>query len=135
MRKLLLAAGIWAAMAAMSPAQTADVDIRGVISRQFDAFQADDFVTAFTFASPAIQGLFQTPERFGEMVRRGYPMVWRPAKVDFSGLSERGGRMYQSVLVTDQQGKLHLLEYEMIRTEDGWEINGVQFKQPGALGA
>ncbi len=125
--------GLWAAGAAW--AQDAGSQIRGVISSQVEAFQADDFDTAFSFASPLIQGIFGSPERFGQMVQQGYPMVWRPANVEYTGLTERGGRMFQNVLITDQSGAVHLLEYEMIQTEDGWEINGVQFKRPGALGA
>ena len=116
-------------------AQSAGEVIEGVIQNQLNAFQADDFDTAFTYASPMIQGMFGSPERFGQMVRQGYPMVWRPAGVEYTALTERGGRLYQNVLITDQAGQLHLLEYEMIETSDGWEINGVQFKRPGALGA
>jgi len=122
-------------LAGQAAAQSTEESIRSVISSQFSAFQQDDFDTAFTFASPMIQGMFGTPERFGDMVRNGYPMVWRPADVDFAALDRRGGRMYQNVLITDQAGQLHLLEYEMVRTEDGWEINGVYFKRPGGAGA
>jgi len=116
-------------------AQTVDGAIRGVIQAQIDAFLADDFETAFGYASPMIQGMFGTSERFGDMVRSGYPMVWRPGSVEFAGLQERDGRMFQTVLVSDRSGVLHLLEYEMIETPDGWEINGVRMKRPGALGA
>ena len=116
-------------------AQQEELDIRQVIQQQFDAFQVDDFATAFTFASPMIEQMFGTPERFGQMVRDGYPMVHRPAHVEFTDLVERGGRLYQNVLIQDAAGVLHLLEYEMIETSQGWEINGVRFKRPGALGA
>lgn len=124
---VFLAGAVWA--------QSAAQDIQGVISDQFQAFQADDFGTAFTFASPNIKGIFGTAERFGEMVKRGYPMVHRPADVDFTTLSERGGRQYQNVVITDQSGVLHVLEYEMIETGSGWQINGVQIKKADALGA
>ncbi len=82
-------------------AQDADADIRAVISEQIEAFKADDFETAFAFASPAIQRMFGSPAQFGEMVQNGYPMVWRPAEVRFSGLETRDGRTVQSVVVTD----------------------------------
>ena len=52
--------------------------IPDVIGRQLEALEADDFARAFTFASPMIQGMFGTPENFGAMVKRGYPMVHRP---------------------------------------------------------
>ncbi len=122
-------------MAGIAAAQDAGEAIRTTIQNQLDAFQADDFETAFTFASPLIQGIFQTPERFGQMVTSGYPMVHRPADIQFTDDFERAGLIYQNVLITDQAGALHLLEYEMIETSDGWEINGVRFLRPDALGA
>lgn len=108
--------------------------IRQVITKQLLAFQADDFETAFTFASPTIQGIFQNPERFGAMVRNGYPMVWRPADVQFGGLDSRGGRQVQTVFLTGQDGRLYEAVYEMVLTGDGWEINGVAIR-PADLGA
>ena len=116
-------------------AQTAGDTIRSVIGGQLEAFEADDFVTAFGFASPTIQGMFGTPERFGEMVRNGYPMVWRPGEVTFSDRREVGGRTYQTVLISDREGRLHMLEYEMVEGGDGWKINGVRFLRPPSLGA
>lgn len=135
MRRHVLMAGLVLALSGPVPAQTTDELIRDVIANQIEAFRADDFDTAFTFASPAIQGMFGTADRFGQMVRQGYPMVWRPADVRFGGLTARAGALYQSVLITDTKGTIHLLEYEMISTPDGWEINGVRLLKPGALGA
>ena len=56
--------------------------------REFTPFLQDDFATAFTFASPNIQGIFGTHQNFGQMVRSGYPMVWRPADVQYIELRE-----------------------------------------------
>ncbi|MEL6991874.1 MAG: DUF4864 domain-containing protein [Pseudomonadota bacterium] len=109
----------------------ANDDVKSVISSQIDAFLQDDFVTAFDFASPMIQGMFGTPERFGNMVRNGYPMVWRPADVEFLSIDERGGALIQNVMIKDAGGKLFLLEYEMIETEKGWLINGVRVQEAG----
>jgi hypothetical protein len=106
--------------------------IREVISDQIEAFQADDFETAFTFASPDIREMFGTSGRFGEMVREGYPMVWHPGEVRFSDLAVRDGRTVQRVLVTDQAGAFHVLEYEMVKGDQGWRIDGVRLLQEGA---
>jgi hypothetical protein len=111
----------------------ADADaIESVISRQIEALMADDFITAFTFASPMIQGIFGNPENFGMMVRQGYPMVWRPADVQFLDLEEIGGALWQSVLIKDQEGRLHVLEYQMVNGENGWKINAVRFREEPA---
>lgn len=107
-------------------------EIEGVITRQLDAFRADDFATAFTFASPSIRGMFGTAENFGRMVTQGYPMVWRPADVEYLGLREERGTLAQRVQIVDAEGRLHLLDYFMIETVDGWKINGVQFVEADA---
>ncbi|MEO1551371.1 MAG: DUF4864 domain-containing protein [Pseudomonadota bacterium] len=124
---LLVAGQVWA--------QSVSDDIQGVISAQVEAFQVDDYATAFTYASPNIKRIFGSAERFGQMVANGYPMVHRPSSVDFARLEERAGRQYQSVIFRDQAGGLHLLEYEMVPGNDGWVINGVSIKRPGAIGA
>ena len=114
------------------PARADDAAIRSVISAQIEAFLADDFETAFTHASPSIRSIFGTSERFGQMVRRGYPMVWRPAEVEFLSTERRGGRLWQDVLIRDGEGALHILEYQMIEGEDGWKINAVRLREATA---
>lgn len=109
--------------------------IEGVIQGQIDAFQQDDFATAFTYASPTIKRFFGNPDNFGSMVRQGYPMVWRPSSVEYLDLKVQGPFQYQKVLVTDAQGVPHLLEYQMIETENGWQINGVRVLAAPPLGA
>ncbi|KMW59042.1 hypothetical protein AIOL_004023 [Candidatus Rhodobacter oscarellae] len=117
------------------PAKAQEDPIQGVISSQIEAFQRDDFATAFTFASPFIQRMFGSSERFGAMVRNGYPMVWRPADVTFSGQEQRGPFTYQVVRIRDAEGQFHYLEYEMLQGENSWQINGVQFIQAPELAA
>ena len=112
--------------APLRPAAAQDAPIQGVIQSQIDAFQADDFARAFSFASPTIQGMFGTPENFGAMVKEGYPMVYRPAEVEMQELREIAGNLWQRVRITDQAGRGHLLDYMMIETPEGWQINAVQ---------
>ena len=107
----------------------ANEDIEKVISNQIDAFLADDFETAFTYASPMIKGIFGTPERFGQMVRQGYPMVWRPSEVNFLSIDRRGKELWQNVMVRDAEGALYILEYQMIPGEMGWLINAVRVRK------
>ena len=111
-----------------------EAGIEGTIQSQIDAFLVDDFARAFTFASPNIQGLFGSADRFGTMVRNGYPMVWRPEDVQFLELRDLDGRLWQKVMVRDQRGKLHILDYQMIETDAGWRINGVQLLPAPDLG-
>jgi hypothetical protein len=108
------------------PALAQDEPIRNTIQSQIDAFIADDFAKAFTFASPTIKGMFGTPENFGAMVKEGYPMVYRPAQVEMQELREVAGNLWQRVRVVDQAGAAWYLDYMMIETPEGWQINAVQ---------
>lgn len=124
MRRFLLAVSLSAGLGSGAFAQNAEIEAN--ISAQIQAFKADDFATAFTFASPSIQRLFQNPDNFGAMVRNGYPMVWRPSDLRFLELREVAGALWQKVMITDGNGRVHILDYQMIPLEDGWKINGVQ---------
>lgn len=108
------------------PVSAQRAPIMDVIDAQIAAFLRDDFDRAFTYASPNIQGLFGSPERFGLMVREGYPMVWRPSEVTYGPLREVAGNLWQRVEVLDQRGRVHLLDYQMVETPEGWKINAVQ---------
>jgi hypothetical protein len=136
--RLFLTAALSALILSLSPAaaQTADRSgIESTIRSQIDAFLADDFTTAFTFAAPNIKGMFRTPENFGAMVRNGYPMVYRPSSVRMLDLREVAGALWQRVLVTDSEGRTHMLDYQMLQTPEGWQINGVQLLKGAGVGA
>lgn len=106
-----------------------EAEIEGTISSQLEAFKADDFEQAFTYATPNLRRLFQSPQNFERMVTSGYPMVWRPADVEYLELGQRGGLVFQKVQITDQKGAVHLLMYQMEQTSEGWRIGGVQILQ------
>ena len=134
MRVLLLCCALL--IAALAPRAHAQADdIRSVISGQIEAFKADDFDSAFDFAHPTIQNIFRNPENFGRMVREGYPMVWRPAEVDYLPLREENGRVLQDLRVVDAEGRVFLLEYQMRETADGWRISGVRILEQSTLSA
>ena len=122
-------------IAAQTAPEAATGSIEGTIRGQIDAFLADDFNRAFTFASPMIQGMFGTPENFGAMVRQGYPMVYHPTSVRMLEQREVSGNIWQRIMVTDQAGATHMLDYQMIQTDKGWQINGVQLLPSVGVGA
>ena len=133
MHRLLLASLVAAPLAWAAPLHAGELN--ATIQKQIDAFLADDLETAFTYASPGIRQMFRTPDRFGDMVRSGYPMVWRPAEVRFlDRRAHPGGGEVQRVMIRDRDGQLHLLDYLMIPTPDGWQIAGVQLLRGGAVG-
>lgn len=116
-------------------AEAQAADIQGIITSQIEAFKADDFETAFTFAHPRIQGMFRNPGNFGRMVTQGYPMVWRPADVRYLPLREKNGFTFQDVEIVDEKGQVFVLEYAMAQTSDGWRIAGVRILENNAYSA
>jgi hypothetical protein len=117
------------------PAAAQEGPIQSTIQGQIDAFLADDFARAFSFASPNIKGLFGTPENFGAMVKDGYPMVYRPAEVEMGELREVAGNLWQRVRIIDQAGAAWFLDYMMVETPEGWQINAVQLLPAPDVGA
>lgn len=101
--------------------------LQAVIRAQLDAFAADDAAKAYSYASPGIRGAFRTPEIFMEMVRRGYPVVYRPASVVFLAPEHHGRDVLQPVQMTDKDGVVWLALYLMQRQGSGvWLTNGCQ---------
>lgn len=134
MKQIVLAILIVVGMSARDAGadEARSLAVENVITRQIEAFRADDIERAFDFASPTIQRIFRTPQLFGHMVQRGYPMVWRAGQVEFLELRIIEGQLWQKVRIRDTGGDLHLLDYQMIRQDDGWKINGVELlKAPG----
>ncbi len=109
--------------------------IQTVISDQMAAFVARDLDRAFSHASPTIKGFFGNSAAFGAMVERGYPMVWDNSDIRFLDLREVEGRLWQQVMVRDAFGGLHMLDYWMVETAAGWQINAVQLLPAPDVGA
>ena len=118
---LLAALVFWAGAASAQ-----DASIEDVITRQLQAFVERDVDEAWQHASPMIKGMFGTPDNFGRMVRNGYPMVWDNSDVRFLDQAEVSGGVRQEVQIQGPEGLFFILDYLMVQTEDGWQINGVQ---------
>ena len=130
-----IAYGLLTALLLTLPATAQADPVQDTILKQIEAFKADDFATAFTFASPSIKSIFMSAENFGAMVRNGYPMVHRPGSVRMLEQRTISGNLWQKVMITDQSGRTHVLDYQMIETPDGWQINGVQLLPEPGVGA
>lgn len=117
------------------PAIAQEAPIQQTIQSQLDAMAANDFPRAYTYASPTIKKLFGPVENFELMVKKGYPMVWQHQAVKMLELRTVAGNLWQRVMVTDLRGSTYLLDYMMVETPDGWQINAVQLLQQAGVGA
>ena len=116
----------------MAPASSA---IEAVIGSQLEAFNDRNVAEAWRYASPNIKQMFREPDNFAMMVQRGYPMVWDNSEVRFLELREISGNLWQKIIIRDANGTLHMLDYQMIETAQGWQINGVQLLPSPDVGA
>ncbi|MBC7944830.1 MAG: DUF4864 domain-containing protein [Burkholderiales bacterium] len=111
--------------------------MRGVINAQIEALEQDDAETAFSYASPALRKMFQTPRQFISMIRQNYAAVYRPRAITFLPPSIVHNVPVQPVRLLASDGKVIVALYSMQREEismqgekaaDGgkWRINGCQ---------
>jgi len=134
MRKLVILLALLLALPAAVMAGPAE-DIRTVIEDQIAAFRADDGARAFSHASEGIQARFGNPDNFMEMVRTGYPQVYRPRAVEFQVLEQLGSVTAQEVYFFGQDGSAVVARYYMQQNADGvWKITGVDLRQAPELG-
>ena len=123
----LLLFGLAAAPRAAEVSREDAAAIRAVVAEQLEAFARDDARHAFSLATAGIRERFGTPEVFMDMVRTGYPVVYRPKSVQFEKPGVVDGEVIQPVRMTDAAGDAWIAFYPMQRQPDGaWRINGCQ---------
>ena len=123
----LLAAASFLAWGQPSLSGAEAVAVRETIEAQLDAFRRDDAQRAFSLAAPGIRAQFGTADKFMEMVRTAYAVVYRPRSVNFEEFEIVDNEIFQPVRLTDAQGQAWLALYSMERQPDGaWRISGCQ---------
>ncbi|MEI6573116.1 MAG: DUF4864 domain-containing protein [Alphaproteobacteria bacterium] len=109
------------------PAARADTtsEIQSVIADQLDAFGKDDDTRAYDHASDMIKQLFPSKSIFMEMVRTGYPPVYRAKSWSFAEPITTETGISQIVKLTDEQGRVWNALYTLERDSAGeWKITG-----------
>jgi len=107
--------------------------IRRAIHGQLQAFRRDDADGAYAYASPGVQGMFPSADRFMSMVEQGYKPVYKSRSHAFGALRETEAGLFQSVRVKDSDGVDWTALYALERQPDGtWKISGCQIvREPG----
>lgn len=97
--------------------------VRRVVESQLEAFAQDDAAKAFSYAAPNVREAVGSPAGFMAMVRRGYPVVYRPATVAFLKPDGQDDDVIQRVHMTDAGGQSWLAIYGLQRQADkSWLI-------------
>ncbi len=125
MRAALALLALLASFPALALGDADRAAIRSVIEGQLDAFARDDAGGAYAYAAPGIQSLFPSRDRFMEMVRQGYPPVYRQRSRAFGAAEETPAGPTQAVRFVDREGVSWLAVYSLERQPDGtWRISG-----------
>jgi hypothetical protein len=99
--------------------------VRTVVEAQLAAFAKDDAVKAFSYAAPSVREAVGTADAFLTMVRRDYPMVYRPASVAFLKAEGKDDDVVQRVQMLDASGNSYLAVYSLQRQKGNvWRITG-----------
>ncbi|MEO6017174.1 MAG: DUF4864 domain-containing protein [Polaromonas sp.] len=115
----------------MAPAHAApfitddEKSVRAVVEGQLAAFAKDDANKAFSFAAPNVREAVGNARGFLAMVRRDYPVVYRPASVAFLKAEGKDDQVIQRVQLTDASGDAWLAIYSLERQKNrSWRITG-----------
>ena len=99
--------------------------VRTVVEAQLAAFAKDDAVKAFSYAAPSVREAVGTADAFLTMVRRDYPVVYRPASVAFLKAEGKDDEVVQRVQMLDAGGNSFLAIYSLQRQKGNvWRITG-----------
>lgn len=130
---LFLFFGISASASAFS--ETDRTAVQSTIEQQLNAFLADDAAAAYSFAAPNIKQIFPTQDMFMNLVRQGYPPVYRSTSHTFRELKETAAGLEQVVDIVDASGQFWTARYTLQRQPDGsWKIAScVLMKKPGEV--
>lgn len=127
---VLVILGLGEALAASDADRSA---IRGIIQDQIEAFRQDDAARAFSYATPALQSMFGSQERFMAMVKDGYKPVYRPRSFAIGEFKDTPDGTSLAVRIQDLDGVDWVAVYTLEQQADGaWRISGCYLtKEPG----
>ena len=117
-----------------APARAADdvAAAQGVIRSQAEAFGRDDAAAAYSYAAPAIKGIFPQAEYFMSMVQQSYPPVYRHKSFEFGEARVEDGMIAQRVHIIDADGQAWEALYTLEQQPDGsLKITGCSLLKAG----
>ena len=132
MRTLSVLAIVLLGLAA--PAGTGDdlAAAQGVIRSQAEAFSRDDAAAAYSYAAPAIKGIFPQADIFMSMVQQGYAPVYRHKSFEFGEARVADGTIAQRVHIIDANGEAWEALYTLEQQPDGsLKITGCSLLKAG----
>lgn len=132
MRLLSILTIVIAGLVSMPARADVTSDAQAIIRSQTDAFERGDATTAWSYASPAIQGIFGQADLFMGMVKQSYPPIVRHKSFEFGKTRIDGDSVEQDVRIVDDEGVPWEALYMLAKQPDGgWKITGCTLKAVG----
>jgi hypothetical protein len=119
MRTLVLLAACLIALAAPASAGDDVATAQSIIRSQAEAFSHDDAAAAYSYAAPAIRGMFPHADIFMSMVRNSYAPVYRHRSFEFGEARVSDGQIAQQVHIIDADGGAWEALYTLELQPDG----------------
>jgi hypothetical protein len=119
MRAVILLLALLFGLASPASAEDNIAAAQSVIRSQEQAFGRDDAAAAWSYAAPAIQGMFGEANTFMTMVQQGYAPVYRHKSFEFGEARAEGGVIAQHVRIVDANGEAWDALYTLERQPDG----------------
>ena len=104
MRPFILLVAFLIGLAAPARAGDDVATAQAIIRSQVEALGRDDAVAAYSYAAPAIQGMFPQADIFLGMVQRNYAPVYRHKSFEFGEARAIDGKIAQEVHIVDADG-------------------------------
>jgi hypothetical protein len=105
---------------------------QSVIRAQEQAFIRGDAAAAYSYAAPAIHGLFPQANIFMSMVQNNYAPVYRHRSFEFGEARVEGGWIAQRVHIVDDNGEAWEALYTLEQEADGsFKITGCSLPKAG----
>ena len=119
MRTFILLAALLIGLA--SPACAADdiATAQNIIRSQVEALGRNDAATAYSYAAPAIKGIFPQADIFLYMVQNSYAPVYRHKSFEFGEARVADGKVAQRVHIIDAEGVPWEALYTLEQQPDG----------------
>jgi Domain of unknown function (DUF4864) len=119
MRALILLLALLIGLAVPACAADDVATAQDVIRSQVEAFGRDDAAAAYSYAAPAIHGMFPQADIFLSMVQRSYAPVYRHKSFEFGEAQASDGQVAQRVHIIDANGEAWEALYTLEREPDG----------------
>ena len=101
-----------------------------VVEKQFAAFRAADYTSAYRQAASGVQQKF-TPPQYEAMIRRDYGDLSGAQRIEFGFAKVSGSTAVVQVYFSGANGYIRSFLYSFVAEGNAWKINGVQPMQIG----